>query len=88
MPLVAANLIAAAIMVFAFSMLEVSDSLILALKEDYAPITKAILDLEQRFGDGPYVASAMGVLGIGLLAGTFLVASKVLGKRMGELFRA
>jgi len=88
LPLVAANLIAAGIMVFAFSMLEVSDSLILALKEEYSPITKAIFDLTTRPGDGPFVASAMGVLGMVLLAATFLLAARLLGKRMGELFRA
>ena len=75
-------------MVFAFSMLEVSDSLILALKEQYAPITKAIYDMAAGLGDRVYVANALGVLGMVLLTCTFLIASKVLGKRMGELFRA
>jgi len=59
--LIAANLIAGAILAFSFSMLEVSDSLILAQKEQHYPITKAIYALFDRLGDGPYIASAMGV---------------------------
>ena len=88
LPLVAANLVAGAVLAFAFAMLEVSDSLVLAMREQYYPITKAILAMLQRPVDGPYVASAMGVLGMALLAVSLLVAGSFLGKRMGELFRA
>ena len=86
-PLVFANLIAGAILCFSFAMLEVSDSLILALQEQYYPITKAIYVLLRRIADGPYIASAMGMLGLFLLAGSLVVAGKFLGRRMGELFR-
>jgi iron(III) transport system permease protein len=86
-PLVFANLIAGAILCFSFAMLEVSDSLILALREQYYPITKAIYVLLRRITDGPYIASAMGMLGLFLLAGSLMVAGKFLGRRMGELFR-
>ena len=68
-------------------MLEVSDSLILAVREQYYPITKAIYVLLRRVADGPYIASAMGVLGLFLLAGSLVVAGRFLGRRMGELFR-
>jgi len=88
LPLVTANLVAGGILAFAFAMLEVSDSLILAMKEQYYPITKAILSLLQRIVDGPYIASAMGVVGMVLLAASLMVAGRFLGKRMGELFRA
>ena len=86
LPLVFANLVAGGILCFAFAMLEVSDSLILASKEQYYPITKAIYELLNR-PDGPYVASALGVLGMLLLATCLFVSGKFLGKRMGELFR-
>ena len=44
LPLIFANLIAGGLLAFAFAMLEVSDSLILAQKQAYYPITKAIMD--------------------------------------------
>jgi len=88
LPLVAANLVAGGLLAFAFSMLEVSDSLILAQRERDFPITKAIYTLAERLGDGPYVASALGVWGMLLLASCLLGASIVLGRRMGALFRA
>ncbi|OHE86284.1 MAG: hypothetical protein A3G75_09610 [Verrucomicrobia bacterium RIFCSPLOWO2_12_FULL_64_8] len=87
-PLIIANLVAGGVLCFAFAMLEVSDSLILALKPQYYPITKAIYDLLGRIADGPYIASAMGVLGMVLLGGSLFLAGKFLGRRMGELFRA
>jgi len=81
-------LVAGAVLSFSFAMLEVSDSLILALKEDYYPITKAIYVLLGRIADGPYIASAMGMLGLLLLGGTLFIAGRFFGRRMGELFRA
>jgi len=88
MPLISANLIAGAVLSFSFAMLEVSDSLILASKEQYYPITKAIYALLGRLADGPYIASAMGILGLLLLAGSLFIAGRFFGRRMGELFRA
>ena len=86
-PLVFANLVAGAVLCFSFAMLEVSDSLILALKDQNYPITKAIYALLKRIADGPYIASAMGMLGLVLLAGSLFLASRFFGRRMGELFR-
>lgn len=86
MPLVFANLIAGGILCFSFAMLEVSDSLILAAEENHFPITKAIYILMGR-PDGPFIASALGVLGMILLMATLLLVGKFLGKRMGEIFR-
>jgi iron(III) transport system permease protein len=87
-PLIFANLVAGAVLAFSFSMLDVSDSLILALKEEHYPITKAIYALLGRIADGPYIASAMGMLGLLLLAGSLFVAGRFFGRRLGELFRA
>jgi iron(III) transport system permease protein len=86
-PLIGANLIAGALLAFAFAMLEVSDSLVLAQKMSYYPITKAIYDLFGRLGDGPYIAAALGVWAMVLLALTMLTANSLLGRRMGALFR-
>jgi iron(III) transport system permease protein len=86
-PLIMANIIAGAILAFSFSMLEVSDSLILAQKEEHFPITRAIYELFGRLGDGPYVASAMGVWGMALLSVALIGASIMLGKRLGAVFR-
>ncbi len=89
LPLVMANLIAGTILTFSFAMLEVSDSLILAMKEAYFPITKGIYQLIGRVDpNAPSVACALGVLGMVLLAVSLLLASRTLGKRMGQLFRA
>jgi len=87
LPLITANLIAGGLLVFAFSMLEVSDSLILAQREIDFPITKAIYTFFERLGDGQYIASAMGVWGMALLTVTLVGASILLGKKMGALFR-
>ena len=87
LPLILANLVAGALLAFAFAMLEVSDSIILAQRIDYYPITKAILDLSQRLGDGLYLASALGVWAMLLLTLTILAANALLGKRIGAVFR-
>ncbi|MFM8872891.1 MAG: ABC transporter permease, partial [Phycisphaerales bacterium] len=87
-PLIAANLVAGALLAFSFSMLEVSDSLLLAQREAHYPVTKAIYTLFERLGDGPGIASAMGVWAMALLAVTLLGASALIGKRMGAIFRA
>jgi iron(III) transport system permease protein len=86
-PLILANLAAGAILVFSMSMLEVSDSLILALREEHYPLTKTIYVLFGRLGDGTYLASALGVCASLFLAMTLVTAGVLLGRRLGELFR-
>lgn len=86
-PLIVANLIAGAMLAFAFSMLEVSDSLMLAQRADYFPITKTIYELFQLIGTGKYLASALGVWAMVFLATTILGASIILGRKMGAIFR-
>ncbi|MFY7895897.1 MAG: ABC transporter permease subunit, partial [Phycisphaerales bacterium] len=87
LPLIVANLIAGGLLVFSFSMLEVSDSLILAQRGEDYPITKAIMAFSERLGDGPFIASALGVWGMALLTVTIFAASTLLGKKLGSIFR-
>ena len=89
LPLVMANLIAGTILTFSFAMLEVSDGLILAMREQYFPITKMIWLLMGRIDpNAPGVACALGVVGMGLLTISLLVAGRLLGRKLGQLFRA
>lgn len=87
LPLILANLLAGGLLVFSQSMLEVSDSLILAQKQQFYPITKAIYELLKILGDGPYIACALGVWAMCFLAVTILGASILLGKSLGSIFR-
>lgn len=87
LPLIAANLIAGGLLAFSFAMLEVSDSLILAQKQLYYPITKAIYELFQLLGDGKFIASALGVWAMAFLGITIAGMTVLLGKKLGALFR-
>ncbi len=88
-PLIAANLVAGTVLTFSFAMLEVSDSLILAMESRFAPITKGIYELLGRPNpEAASLACALGVLAMLLLAASLGIASRVLGKKMGQLFRA
>lgn len=84
-PLVTANLIAAGLLTFAFAVLEVSDSLVLAASPDKIPIAQAIFRMVQAGQLFP--ACALGVVGMLLLGATFLLVNKLLGKQLGALFR-
>lgn len=86
-PLIMANLLAGALLAFSFAMLEVSDSLILAQKQQDFPITKAIYELYQLLGDGRFIASALGVWAMVFLGITIIGASLLLGKKLGAIFR-
>lgn len=88
LPLITANLIAGGLLAFAFAMLEVSDSLILAQKQVFYPITKAIMELFQLLGDGKFIASALGVWAMVFLGVTIIGMSWLLGKKLGAIFRA
>jgi iron(III) transport system permease protein len=87
LPLIFANLIAGTLLAFAFSMLEVSDSLMLAQKMEYYPITKTIFELFQLVGIGQYLAAALGVWAMLFLTVTIAGSSLLLGKKLGALFR-
>jgi iron(III) transport system permease protein len=79
--------LAGGLLAFAFAMLEVSDSLILAQKQQHFPITKAIYELFQLMGEGRFVASALGVWAMVFLGLTIFATSRLLGKKLGALFR-
>lgn len=87
LPLITANLMAGLLLAFAFSMLEVSDSLMLAQQAQFYPITKTIYELFQLLGTGRYLASALGVWAMMFLTVTIVGVSILLGKKMGALFR-
>ncbi|MBN2583183.1 MAG: iron ABC transporter permease [Planctomycetes bacterium] len=89
-PLVMANLIAGSILVFTFSMLEVSDSLVLAKTREFYPLTKAIWQIfTDEFRTFQYaVSSALGVWAMVLLTVSLLVSTRLLGRKMGAIFRA
>lgn len=87
LPLISANLIAGGLLAFAFAMLEVSDSLILAQKQAFYPITKAIMELFQLLGDGKFIACALGVWAMAFLGVTIAALSLLLGKKLGAIFR-
>ncbi len=86
LPLIGANLAAGGILAFAFAMLEVSDSLILAQQTEHYPITKAIYMLLSSLGNGHELAAALGVWAMLFLAIAIAGAAALGGKR-GGLFR-
>jgi iron(III) transport system permease protein len=89
LPLVTGHLIAGTLLTFSFAMLEVSDGLILAMKDVYFPLTKMIYVLMGRIDPGaPGIACALGVIGMLLLTTSLLLAGRLLGKKLGQLFRA
>lgn len=87
LPLIGAHLIAGGLLAFSFAMLEVSDSLMLAQKQAYYPITKALYELFQLLGEGRFIAAALGVWAMVFLLITILGANALLGKRLGAIFR-
>ena len=87
LPLISANIVVGGLFAFSFSMLEVSDSLILAQKAEYYPVTKAIYELSQYLGSGPYTASAFGVWAMAFLAAALTGAGVILGRKLGALFK-
>jgi iron(III) transport system permease protein len=87
MPLLAPHLLAGGIFAFALSMLEVSDSLILAQRQATFPVTKAIYELFQLLGDGRWVASALGVWAMIFLGVAVTAARSALGGRFGGMFK-
>jgi iron(III) transport system permease protein len=81
LPLVLPHLLAGGLFAFALSMLEVSDSLILAQRQAHFPITKAIYELSQLIGEGRLLAAALGAWAMLLLATTLWVARRLVGDK-------
>ncbi len=87
MPIIGAHLLIGGLFAFSFSMLEVSDSLILAQKSAYYPITKALFELSQFLGNGPAIACAFGVWTMLFLGATLYLASTLAGKKSTDVFK-
>jgi len=85
-PLIGANLAAGSILAFAFAMLEVSDSLILAQQAQHFPITKAIYTLLSTLGNGTELAAALGVWAMVFLS-VAIMGAAVLGGKRGGMFK-
>lgn len=86
-PIIGAHLLIGGLFAFSFSMLEVSDSLILAQKSAFYPITKALFELSQFLGNGPAVACAFGVWTMLFLGATLFLASTFAGKKSTDVFK-
>jgi iron(III) transport system permease protein len=87
LPLLTPHLFAGGVFAFALSMLEVSDSLILAQRQSTFPITKAVFELHQLLGDGHEVAAALGLWAMLFLFAAIATARAALGRREGGLFK-
>jgi iron(III) transport system permease protein len=87
MPLISANIIAAGVLTFAFAMLEVSDSLVLAQQAAHYPITKQMYVSVAANPDAVNIASALGVVGMVLLGSSMFAASMLMGRKLGAIFR-
>ncbi|HNX26907.1 MAG TPA: iron ABC transporter permease [Phycisphaerae bacterium] len=89
LPLLTSSFAAAAVLAFAFAMLEVSDSLVLAQVAENYPITKQIYSLyNSGTGFSANIAAALGVYGMVLLGGTMAISSIIMGRKFGSIFRA
>ena len=86
-PLIGANLVAGGILAFAFAILEVSDSLILAQQAEHYPVTKAIYTLLSTLGTGHELAAALGVWAMAFLGVAIMGVFVFLGKRGWSIFR-
>jgi iron(III) transport system permease protein len=88
LPLVAANLVASIVLVFSFSMIEVSDSLVLAQLPAHFPITKEIYNLAVIGGaDAQNLAAALGLVSMLVLGSALGIAAILMGKKLGSIFR-
>lgn len=83
-PLIRGHVYAGALLTFAYSMIEVSDSLFLALEEKYYPIAKAMYALIGR-PDGVELASALGVIVMATLVTLFYFSQKLSGSNLKTL---
>jgi iron(III) transport system permease protein len=87
LPLLGPHLVAGGVFAFALSMLEVSDSLILAQRQTTYPVTKAIHELSLLLGEGRWVAAALGAWAMLFLGAAVAFARSTLGRKFGGLFR-
>jgi iron(III) transport system permease protein len=81
------HLVAGGVCAFALSMLEVSDSLILAQRQATYPVTKAIFELSQLLGEGRWLAAALGAWAMMFLGASVALTRSTLGRKFGGIFR-
>ncbi len=86
-PIILPSLIAGGLLSFSHTMLEVSESLLLASKERYYPITKVIYFLYSSPGDGIVKASALGVMTMIIISSVIFFGNRLMGKKMSNLFK-
>jgi iron(III) transport system permease protein len=79
LPLLVPALLTGGTLAFAFAMLDVSDSMILAQRTVHFPITKAIYSLAGTIGEGPALAAALGVWSMVFLTALLPGLSLVIG---------
>ena len=79
-PLIRRHVIAGSILTFAYSMLEVSDGLLLAMEEKFYPVSKAMYSLIGR-PDGIELASALGVIVMFLMVIAFASSEAVMANQ-------
>jgi len=87
LPLIAGAIGAGAMLVFSSSMLEVSDSLVLAQKREFYPVTKVIYDLLAILGPGPAIACAFATWAMVFLATALAATAALRGTDIPSLFR-
>lgn len=87
LPAITASMLAGIVFAFGFSMLEVSDSLVLAQRAESFPITRAIYEISGNLGSGPGQACAFGVWAMGFLGAALYAGIKLAGKNSGNVFR-
>lgn len=87
LPMALPSLVAGGVLAFAFAMLEVSDSMILAQRTIHFPITKAIYTLAGTIGEGPALAAALGVWAMAFLMILLIGLGLILGRKVSSLVR-
>jgi len=83
-PLISGHLFSGFLLCFSFAMIEVSDSLLLAMEEKYYPIAKALYALSAR-PDGAALACALASLVTLLIAVCLIMSSRLSGKKGGNI---
>jgi iron(III) transport system permease protein len=86
-PFVSPGIFSGGILAFAFSLMEVSCSLILAIREKFYPISKVIYILAGRVTDGPNTACALGTIGMFITGISLFISIKIFSKKIGDFFR-
>ena len=83
-PLISRHLFVGAILTFAYSMIEVSDSILLAMEVQFYPVSKAIYALTAR-PDGLELACALGAIVMGIMLLAFFWSEWISGRAERKL---